>query len=123
MTPLHGVVLFAHGSRDPAWREPIEAVAHRIREIEPGTPISCAYLELTSPDLPTCVAKLLSEGCETITIWPMFLGNGRHAREDLPRLTAELRAQYPQAQFVLQAAIGEHPDVLETMAKAVLMGC
>ena len=28
----HGLILFAHGARDPRWAEPFEAVAARVRE-------------------------------------------------------------------------------------------
>ncbi len=117
---MNGIILFAHGSRDPAWRAPIEAIARRMREIDPSAHVTCAYLELTEPDLPTCVAELLGQGCGTITIWPMFLGTGRHAREDLPRLVSELRAQHSEVTFALRPAIGEHPAVLEAMALSAL---
>lgn len=117
---MNGIVLFAHGSRDPAWRAPIEAIATRMREIAPGVLISCAYLELTEPDLPTCVAAMQTQGVSTITIWPMFLGTGRHAREDLPRLVTDLRTRHPGIKFSLRPAIGEHPAVLEAIAQAAL---
>ena len=42
------------------------------------------------------------------------------AGEDLPRLVDALRAQHPQARFCLQAAIAEHPEVLQAMAQAML---
>ncbi|MBN8557953.1 MAG: CbiX/SirB N-terminal domain-containing protein [Proteobacteria bacterium] len=116
----HGIVLFAHGSRDAGWRAPIEAVAERIRRLAPGTPVACAYLEFTLPDLATAVHQVLATGADTVTIWPMFLGLGRHARDDLPRLVDALRAQHPQARFCLQAAIAEHPEVLQAMAQAML---
>ena len=45
------IVLFAHGSRDPLWRAPIEAVAERIRTLAPGAAVACAYLEYTEPTL------------------------------------------------------------------------
>jgi len=48
-TPHRGIILLAHGSRDPLWRAPIEAVAERIRTSAPGTPVLCAYLELCAP--------------------------------------------------------------------------
>ncbi len=118
----HGTVLFAHGSRDPAWAAPIEAVAARMRSLAPGTLVRCAYLELTSPDLPTVVQALIDEGARAITVWPMFLGVGRHAREDLPRLLAELRLRHPDVPIHLQPAMGEHPAVLETMARTALSG-
>lgn len=60
------------------------------------------------------------EGATSITVWPMFLGAGRHAREDLPRLLSELRERHPDLPMQLQPAIGEHPDVLDTMARTAL---
>ena len=117
---MNGIILFAHGSRDPAWRAPIEAIASRMRQIDPQALISNAYLELTEPDLPTCVADMLNQGARAITIWPMFLGTGRHAREDLPALVSELRTRHPEITFALRPAIGEHPAVLEAMALAAL---
>ena len=116
----HGIVLFAHGSREAAWRAPIEAVAERIRQLAPGRPVACAYLEHTAPALPTAVDRLLAGGADAVTVWPMFLGVGRHAREDLPRLLQVLRTQHPQVRFSLQPAISEHPEVLAAMAHAML---
>ena len=121
-TPTQGIVLFAHGSRDPLWRAPIEAVEAHIHAHHPGVAVRCAYLELTEPDLPTVVQALIDEGARAITVWPMFLGVGRHAREDLPRLVTELRLRHPDVPIHLQAAMGEHPAVLETMARTALSG-
>jgi sirohydrochlorin cobaltochelatase len=47
----------------------------------------------------------------------MFLGVGRHAREDLPRLVEDLIKAYPQVQFELLPAIGEHPAMTLLMAE------
>ena len=117
-----GIVLFAHGSRDPAWAAPIEAVAGRMRTLAPGTLVACAYLELTEPDLSTAVQALISEGATAITVWPMFLGSGRHAREDLPRLLTALRQRHPGVPMAVRPAIGEHPAVLDVMARTALEG-
>ena len=115
-TPTQGIVLFAHGSRDPLWRAPIEAVEAHIRAHQPGVAVRCAYLELSTPDLPQAVADLVGQGATAVTIVPMFLGTGKHAREDLPLLVAELRAHHPQVQLHVQAAIGEDPRMTALMA-------
>ncbi|MGJ4748933.1 sirohydrochlorin chelatase, partial [Leptospira sp. SA-E8] len=109
------------GSRDPLWQAPIEAVAERMRH-HPGQPaqVACAYLELMEPDLPTCVADMAGQGVQAITIVPMFLGQGRHAREDLPKLVAALQAQHPQLQFDLRPAIGEDLRVVDSLARLIL---
>jgi len=117
MTPQSGVILFAHGSRDPLWRLPIDAVAERVRAQQPNLPVAVAFLELTAPDLPSTVEVLMKQGVNHVRIVPMFLGVGRHAREDLPDLVQGLTEAYPQMSFELLPAIGEHPAMTALMAE------
>ncbi len=115
-----GIVLFAHGSRDPLWHRPIEAVAAQIRQSSPGALVACAYLELSTPDLPAAVADLVAQGARAVRIVPMFLGVGRHAREDLPALVHDLRVQYHQIPILLQDAVGEDPRMVQLLAQIAL---
>ena len=110
------IVLFAHGSRDPLWHRPIQAVADAIALRSPDTPVACAYLELSAPDLQTACAGLIGQGATVLTIVPMFLGVGKHAREDLPALMAQMRAHWPLIDFQLQAAVGENPRLIALLA-------
>ena len=111
------VILFGHGSRDPLWRQPIDAVAARLRARQPGLAVECAFLELTAPDLATAGAALAAAGSRQVTIVPMFLGAGRHAREDLPVLVAQLRLAHPAIEFKLQPAVGEDARLLDLLAQ------
>jgi sirohydrochlorin cobaltochelatase len=79
--------------------------------------VQCAFLELTTPDLSSTVENLMKQGKTHVRIVPMFLGVGRHAREDLPQLVTDLMAAYPQVQFELLPAIGEHPAMIQLMAE------
>ena len=119
-TPSQGIILFAHGSRDALWRLPIEAVAQRIQTVSPQTDVACAYLELTAPDLPTTAAMMIARGIQHIVIVPMFLGVGRHAREDLPVLVQQLQKDHADVQFDLRRAIGEEPQLTQAMANIAL---
>ncbi len=119
---MHGIVLFAHGSRDPLWHRPIEAVAQRLAVLSPQTPVTCAYLELSTPPLGQAVAALVGQGIPAIAIVPLFLGVGKHAREDLPRMVDALRREHPEVQFSLQAAVGENPRLVQVMAEIALEG-
>jgi sirohydrochlorin cobaltochelatase len=114
------LILFAHGSRDPQWRAPIEAVATRVRALAPQVTVACAYLELTEPDLPTVAAQLVASHADEIWIKPMFLGVGKHAREDLPKLVDALRQTYPGVRFHLEASVGEETQVLDSLAAVAL---
>ena len=132
-----GIILFAHGSRDPLWRGPIEAVAARIRADHPKQPVACAYLELCEPSLPDAAALMITQlqlainsialhavsmpanGTKAlkIRIIPMFLGMGKHAREDLPELASALRAEHPGVVFEITSTVGEDSRVTTLLAQ------
>lgn len=116
-TWTHGVILFAHGSRDPLWCLPIEAVCAHIAATQPQVLACCAYLECCQPDLAHAVQQLHAQGLRAITVVPMFLGIGKHAREDLPQLVAALRAAHPNIALTVQPAIGEQPRLTALMAE------
>jgi hypothetical protein len=63
-----GLILFAHGARDPRWAEPFEAVAARVAAQRPGVAVRLAFLELMTPDLPQAGAELVAAGC-TASRW------------------------------------------------------
>jgi sirohydrochlorin cobaltochelatase len=115
-----GVILFAHGSRDPLWHRPMQAVAQRVAARWPDTPVRCAYLELTEPDLPTAASELAALGLASVRIVPMFLGAGRHVREDLPALVQALRQQHPQLAWELRPPVGEDERLLDLLADLAL---
>ncbi|AMM26279.1 sirohydrochlorin chelatase [Variovorax sp. PAMC 28711] len=115
-----GIVLFAHGSRDPRWREPVEAVARQVAALAPTARVVCAYLEFIEPDLPTAASALIASGANAIKVVPLFLGMGKHVREDLPALLDALRIAHPTVDFTLARAVGEDPDVIDLLAKTAL---
>jgi sirohydrochlorin cobaltochelatase len=114
---MQAVILFAHGSRDPLWHLPMLAVQERVALMNPQRPVTCAYLELSQPDLPTAVGSLLTQGVTHIRVVPMFLGVGKHVRHDLPQMMAELKIQHPNVVFECHSAVGEHPDLLDLLAR------
>ena len=117
---MHAIILFAHGSRDPLWHKPIQAVAERIAQRSPSTVVRCAYLELTEPDLPHVAHALVTEGATSLCVVPMFLGVGRHAREDLPELITTLKATHPNVAISCQPTVGEQTALLDLLADIAL---
>lgn len=114
------IILFAHGSRDPQWRIPIEAVAADIQARQPGVQVRCAYLELCTPSLPDAATDLIASGATRIRVFPLFFGVGKHAREDLPLLVEQLRAEYPHIPVELLPAAGEYALLTSLMAEIAL---
>lgn len=115
-----GVLLFAHGARDPRWALPFDAVADRVRRARPGWQVALAFLEFMAPDLRTAATLLADGGCRLVDVVPLFLGAGGHVRKDLPALLDEMRTAYPHVQWRLRPAIGEDASVIDAMALAAV---
>lgn len=111
----HGIILFGHGARDPRWAEPFERLAAKLRAMR-GDPVSLAFLELMTPDLPGAVAAQVADGCETITVVPVFFGQGGHVRRDLPQIVERCRAANPGVAIHCATAVGEDEAVLDAVA-------
>jgi sirohydrochlorin cobaltochelatase len=50
----------------------------------------------------------------------LFLGMGRHAREDLPQLIGQLRQSHPDLLLELLPAAGEMPELTRCLAQLSL---
>jgi sirohydrochlorin cobaltochelatase len=113
-----GIVLFAHGSRDREWARPFEQLAAQLSHKVSG-PVVLAYLELMRPPLDEAIATLVTTGATSIRVVPVFLGQGGHVKEDLPRLVERARKSHPQVAITLEPPIGEQPAVIEAIAAAI----
>jgi sirohydrochlorin cobaltochelatase len=117
-----GIVLFAHGSREPSWAEPFEKIARAVAGRCADVPVELAYLELMKPSLDEAIASLAAAGARRVRIVPVFLGAGGHVREDLPRLAAGARARHRGLEIVLEQTIGERAEVIEALAAVIARG-
>jgi len=73
-----------------------------------------------NPTCPPVAAELAGQGLASVTIVPMFLGAGRHAREDLPALVDALRLKHPAVRWDLQPPVGENERMLDLLAELAL---
>lgn len=114
-----GIVLFAHGSRDGDWARPFKQLADTLRKKSDG-PVVIAYLEFMSPTLEEAIGSLTD--VTSIRVVPVFLGQGGHVKEDLPKLIARAQKKYPGVSIRLEPAIGEQSSVIDAIAAAIARG-
>lgn len=111
-----GILLLAHGSRDPKWREPFAAIEHITRNAAQGPVVVC-FLESMQPDFITGVRALAAQPIDVIRVVPVFLAAGAHLREDLPKLVSEAKREFPELSFDVLPAIGETPEIQHSIAR------
>jgi len=117
---VHGIVLFAHGARDPEWARPFEAIRDRVRSSRPECPIALAYLEIMSPGLEEAIDAVMGEGASSITVFPLFMAQGGHLKQDLPRILDAIRAQRKHVPISLETSVGEVPELLDAISGWIL---
>ena len=110
-----GVVLFAHGSRDPEWAAPFRAIERRLAASRPDAQVALAFLEFMEPTLPQAVERMVAAGCERITVAPLFMAQGAHLKRDLARLIADATARHTAVQIAALPAAGETDGVMNAI--------
>ena len=113
-----GLVLFAHGSKDPDWYRPFEQLAVTLKKRLPAVVVALAYLE-HGASLQEALGMLTAKGALAVRVVPVFLGQGGHVKQDLPRLVEEARVAYPTMKLVLEKSIGEQPSLIEAIAGVI----
>jgi sirohydrochlorin cobaltochelatase len=112
---MSALVLFAHGSRDPAWAAPFRAVQAKTSAARPDLDVALAFLEMMQPNLTDAVDTLVTRGHEKVAIAPLFMAQGAHLKRDLARIVDELRSRHPNVVLDVLPAAGEVESVLEAM--------
>ena len=113
---MRGIVLFAHGARDPEWAAPFHQIRARLSASRPECRVELAFLEMMSPTLDEAVERLAAEGAVAITVFPLFMAQGGHLKQDLPRILDGIRTRHPRVPIALEKALGDVPEVLEAIA-------
>lgn len=115
-TQTSGIILFAHGARDPQWAEPFRRLKEMVAARRPDARVEIAFLELMQPDLDHAVAGLAADGVSAITLVPLFMAQGGHLKRDVPLMLEAIRRRHPGTAITLAPAIGDAEPVLSAIA-------
>ena len=110
------IILLAHGSPDPLWKQPFESLYHQVSQTYGEDNVSLAYMELTDPSLEDVVATL-NKDIKEVAVLPLFLAVGRHLRQDVPEQISALQTE--NLRLFLLPPIGDDDLVKQAMQTVV----
>ena len=116
------ILLFAHGARDPDWARPFQLILRQLQSARPQAQVALAFQDFMQPTLGEAAAQLVAKGAKRAVLVPLFMAQGGHLKQDLPRLVATLREQHPQLELRVMDAIGDSPEILQAISDWVLRG-
>lgn len=109
------LIVFAHGSRDPAWRRPFDRLVDRLASESGADRVRLAFLEFDEPTLGEAIDDVVDDGARLVRVWPLFIAVGAHVRRDLPERIERARRRHPGVAIEAVRAIGEDPRLFETL--------
>jgi sirohydrochlorin ferrochelatase len=114
-----GIIIVDHGSRRDESNHMLEQVASLFAERfhERHEIVEPAHMELAEPSIATAYARCVERGAEQIVVCPFFLGPGKHWTQDIPRLTADAAAGFPQTCFHVTPTLGIDDLILDLLEK------
>jgi len=113
----HALILFAHGSRNPQWADPFKRIRDQLASKHPESSITLAYWELMEPNLEKAIGDLVDQNVGRITLIPLFMAQGGHLKEDLPKLIADIQRRHSDLVFNIMPPIGEVDTILYAIAE------
>ena len=115
------IVIVDHGSRRAESNQMLEEIARLFakRFGEKYEIVEPAHMELAEPSIATAYATCVKRGAERIVVCPFFLGPGKHWTEDIPRLTVQAAANFPQTKYHVTQTLGIDDLILELLDKRV----
>jgi len=111
-----GLLLVDHGSRVAVANAQLGELAALVRRLRPDDLVGIAHLELAEPAIAQGVDTLVAQGAREIRVLCCFLADGRHSRDDVPRLAQAAAARHPGVVMRIGGAIGVH----EALARVLL---
>ncbi|WP_246100539.1 sirohydrochlorin chelatase [Tepidimonas alkaliphilus] len=115
-----GLLLLAHGARDPAWAAPFERVVAHVRAAQPALAVQLAFLERLTPNPAQAGATLAAAGCRHVVVLPLFLGSGGHVQRDVPQRVAALVSAHPGVRWTLAPTVGNDELLVQALASIAL---
>lgn len=109
---MKGLVLLAHGSRDPLWGQTLAEIRAWVQSARPELRVEAAFLELAEPRLGECLSRLHHEGCTEITVLPMLVARGHHLNTELPQLLRDAQERHPGLQLSLSPHLGADAQIV-----------
>ena len=110
------IILVGHGSpkKDANRMDIVGKILHGM--MHPGCVeencVKVCYLQFEQPDLMTAIREAATHKPERIIIHPYFLNAGAHVTKDIPGITGEARALYPEIEFIQTEPLGMAQEIV-----------
>lgn len=111
------LLVLAHGSRVVKSNQEVIALAQQLAGLTTAYDrVEPCFLELTEPRFANVLAEVVTDEVSEIVVYPHFLAEGRHVRDDVPKIIEEFKFTHPDVRVVLKSYLGMWTGLAEFIA-------
>lgn len=104
---MEGILILAHGSKREETEKIVDSLVEKVKK-KSGKELVCpAYLQFSKDSLDSGIERLVSGGATKIKVVPMFIFDGVHVTEDIPKELEEIKSKYPGVDIRMSRHIGD----------------
>jgi len=81
-----GILVLGHGSRLPYNKEIVDGVAQILANDHPDAIVHAAFMNMSPPTVKEGIESFADTDVDRIVVSPIFLAQGVHTIEDIPRI-------------------------------------
>ncbi len=107
----------AHGSRDPASQDVVEALLAHAAERRPGLRTRAAYVDNAGPSVRRALAELVEDGVRDVVLLPLLLTPASHSKTDVAASVQAGRRTHPGVRLRYGRPLGPHPVLVQVLAQ------
>lgn len=112
-----GLLILAHGSRDPRSAVATQALARAVAAARGGLPVRHAFLDLAAPRALDALSSLARAGSREAVVAPLLLTAAYHSRVDVPAVLAEAAEALPELSLRAAGVLGPDPRLLDGLTR------
>ena len=92
----------------------------KYRAITGYATVEGAHLEVLEPSIGTTFEKCVKEGATHIIAHPLFLTNGRHVLDDIPREMKEAGEKFPDIKWSISKPLGAQKSIPKLVQQSII---
>ena len=113
------LIVLGHGSKSKAAIDDFNFIVDTVKSKSTFKHVMGAHMEMAKPSLQEVIHTLVSDGERHFVVFPYFLFNGVHIREDIPSILADLRVKYADITIDFAKPIGQEPQMADIILSKI----
>ncbi|MCX7843467.1 MAG: CbiX/SirB N-terminal domain-containing protein [Clostridia bacterium] len=116
---MEGILILAHGSKRQETERIMNSLVSKVKAKTGKHLVQAAYLQFSEQNLEAGIEGLAREGARDIKVVPMFLFDGVHVTEDIPKELDAIKEKHPGLKISMTKHLGDDDRIADIIVDRI----